>query len=213
MKGVHWNKARKRWKASIRSSLGCVNLGSYKDKEEAEFARRAGEECVDLCKTATTGICCICGEVIIQAKRGPKRTKFCSKRCHALWKRSDPGYAEWKREYDAIYREENADRIIRNREVYKDTEGYNETLFRRRLKIFNITEQWLEGMIISQVGKCAICGIDFIEMFSIDHDHDTGKARGLLCNSCNSGIGFLKDSKDTCLKAAKYLESYEESPM
>lgn len=41
---------------------------------------------------------------------------------------------------------------------------------------------------------------------SVDHDHQTGKIRGLLCNNCNRAIGLLKDSSDILYKAAKYIE-------
>ena len=45
----------------------------------------------------------------------------------------------------------------------------------------------------------------------VDHDHDTGEVRGLLCLNCNTGIGKLGDSAVTCLDAAFYLLSVEES--
>lgn len=44
-------------------------------------------------------------------------------------------------------------------------------------------------------------------MLSIDHDHETGKVRGLLCNNCNRAIGLLGDSVSTLLDAVEYLRS------
>jgi hypothetical protein len=44
--------------------------------------------------------------------------------------------------------------------------------------------------------------------FAIDHDHETGQVRGLLCSKCNSGIGYLKDSRQLLLKAAIYLDDH-----
>lgn len=41
----------------------------------------------------------------------------------------------------------------------------------------------------------------------VDHDHKNGLIRGLLCRSCNLGLGFLKDSKENLESAIKYLES------
>ncbi len=64
-------------------------------------------------------------------------------------------------------------------------------------------------------GKCAICEIRMtvpenkrgqkMSCVSIDHDHITGRIRGLLCRKCNNGIGFFGDDKKLLLKAIKYL--------
>ena len=58
-------------------------------------------------------------------------------------------------------------------------------------------------MFEEQEGKCAIC--DSTGKLVVDHNHDTGDVRSLLCNSCNSGIGFLKDSPAIVMKAYSYL--------
>lgn len=64
-----------------------------------------------------------------------------------------------------------------------------------------------------QGGACKICYKQFKQGFSanVDHDHTTGEVRGLLCLNCNTGIGKLEDSVITCLNAAIYLLSVEES--
>jgi len=59
-----------------------------------------------------------------------------------------------------------------------------------------------------QNGLCAICGKtneDNKKNLAVDHDHKTGKIRGLLCNRCNIGIGYLEDNIKTLKSAAKYL--------
>jgi hypothetical protein len=55
---------------------------------------------------------------------------------------------------------------------------------------------------------CAICESPLTGGYKvhIDHDHDTNIVRGILCKSCNNGIGFLKDSPAILRKAAIYLE-------
>ncbi len=72
-----------------------------------------------------------------------------------------------------------------------------------------------DTMLAAQEGKCAICGTDDpgsrtrrrTRRFAVDHCHDTGAIRGLLCSNCNRGIGYLKHSEENLLAAAKYLSS------
>lgn len=74
-------------------------------------------------------------------------------------------------------------------------------------------EQYLE-MFANQQGSCKICKIPLSlypkqnkhAIAHIDHCHDTGKVRGLLCKTCNAGLGNFKDSALLCKLAAQYLE-------
>lgn len=67
-----------------------------------------------------------------------------------------------------------------------------------------------DRMLTDQCGKCAICDASKPghgrKRFAVDHDHQTGHVRGLLCHSCNTGIGLLRDSIVVLLSAARYLE-------
>jgi hypothetical protein len=63
-----------------------------------------------------------------------------------------------------------------------------------------------------QNGKCAICGCaenGRYKSLSVDHCHDTGKIRGLLCNNCNRGIGLLQDSCKVVENALQYLKEHK----
>ena len=64
-------------------------------------------------------------------------------------------------------------------------------------------------MLINQNNKCDICRIEFNNLV-VDHCHTTGKVRGLLCNGCNSGIGFFKENKVTILNSIEYLNKHEK---
>ena len=77
-------------------------------------------------------------------------------------------------------------------------------------RTYGITSEDYDEMYSEQEGCCLICGIHQSELksrFCVDHDHDTGKVRGLLCNGCNNGIGKLKDNYDLLYRAADYLRS------
>src|SRR5579859_2601716 len=64
-----------------------------------------------------------------------------------------------------------------------------------RLKYGLSLEQY-DAMSVAQLGVCAICGeIDpHGKRLSVDHNHETGQVRALLCNQCNVGLGIFKDS-------------------
>lgn len=53
--------------------------------------------------------------------------------------------------------------------------------------------------------KCLICNCD--EKLVVDHNHVTGKVRGMLCNHCNRGLGHFRDNLDTLQKAIEYLKN------
>lgn len=61
----------------------------------------------------------------------------------------------------------------------------------------------------SQKGMCAICGKEVNEQLRADHDHVTGKMRGLLCDNCNWGLGNFKDNIQYLKNAICYLEKYK----
>lgn len=56
-----------------------------------------------------------------------------------------------------------------------------------------------------QGGKCKICNEPMLRP-ALDHSHATGEVRGLLCPSCNSGLGFFKDNPEALAAAARYVQ-------
>jgi len=74
---------------------------------------------------------------------------------------------------------------------------------------FNLTLEEYDRIFDSQNGKCSICGSSNSGRtgnFCIDHNHKTGKVRGLLCHNCNLMIGNSGDSIYILLNGIKYLE-------
>ncbi|UXY26552.1 endonuclease VII domain-containing protein [Streptomyces sp. HUAS TT20] len=69
---------------------------------------------------------------------------------------------------------------------------------------YGLTEAERDALIAAQNGLCAIC-LDAPPVH-VDHCHNTGRVRGVLCFNCNSAIGKLRDDPDAARRAAAYLE-------
>lgn len=71
----------------------------------------------------------------------------------------------------------------------------------------------VETMKFQQGGACAICTGELGpgHKTHVDHDHKTGKVRGLLCGHCNRGLGGFRDNDDYLTKAVAYLNSARQS--
>jgi len=75
------------------------------------------------------------------------------------------------------------------------------------------------ALLEAQGGGCAVCGTNDPgrgnggqrRHFTVDHDHNSGRVRGLLCNACNRAIGYVGDSPDLLRRAAAYLETRRSS--
>ncbi|WNN94001.1 endonuclease VII [Arthrobacter phage Nitro] len=112
--------------------------------------------------------------------------------------------------------EEKADRARKARE-YRAARP--EIRWRAYLKQYGVTPEWYAETLAAQGGGCDICGVPECATgarFSVDHDHSCCNAlplcgqcaRGLLCRSCNVGIGNLKDDPAVLRAAAAYLEKF-----
>ena len=79
----------------------------------------------------------------------------------------------------------------------------------RKYRGLIFSEAQEKELLLKQNGKCALCDKVFPAKkwaFAVDHDHNTGRVRGILCTNCNRGIGFLKDSPTLLQKAINYLQ-------
>lgn len=72
---------------------------------------------------------------------------------------------------------------------------------------FGITLETFEQMSAEQNHTCKICGQKELtyKNLNVDHCHETGKIRGLLCTSCNTALGLLKDNLQNLQNAIRYL--------
>lgn len=103
---------------------------------------------------------------------------------------------------------------------YKSKIYYNTTKGRKYIqekswknKGFAFTVEEYEEMLIKQNYKCAICGSNKNKngtRLCVDHDHSTGKVRGLLCHDCNTSLGKFKDSVELLNRAINYINLHKE---
>lgn len=79
-----------------------------------------------------------------------------------------------------------------------------------------LTLEEFDIMLAAQDGRCAICGRDNptgrFSQWHIDHCHRTGQIRGILCDSCNRGLGMFKDNVEFLQTAIAYLLRWEDAP-
>lgn len=122
-----------------------------------------------------------------------------------------------KREKDAIWRENNPDKIKeqnfkrtdKRREFYQSEEGIKSSR-RTHLKMkYGITLEQYDEMYDKQNKVCAICGSNEScsrnKFLAVDHCHEDDKIRGLLCSNCNRALGLFKDDFKVLENAIKYL--------
>jgi hypothetical protein len=79
-------------------------------------------------------------------------------------------------------------------------------------KNYGISIKEYDEMLRIQDGRCGCCGIHqsrFVRRLHVDHDHATGKIRGLLCTQCNPGIGYFQHSIERLKLGVAYLEKFK----
>lgn len=106
--------------------------------------------------------------------------------------------------------------------VYSEADAPSNRKARRRDKrarrieqvatTYGLSEEDYLQMIDAQGNKCAICEQKKEgKVLCVDHDHKSGKVRGLLCHNCNVGLGNFKDDPKIIVSAIGYLQKYQEA--
>lgn len=156
--------------------------------------------------------CCVCGSQLTEENwniGNKKVRRMICKSCHAARQKA----SEANREPDKIKRNalKNERRIKRENSWSAERKGKerrqrHEAWLRRAYGI-NLVKY--DDLLKSQGGKCCICLSELPSgrgTFHVDHDHRTGRVRGLLCQLCNTGIGKLKEDVSIMERAIKYLK-------
>jgi hypothetical protein len=115
----------------------------------------------------------------------------------------------------AAYKQANRDllrargraRYQKHRVVILEKQRQKRLTGEERAAVHGLTVDQYQAMVKEQGGLCAICG-GAMKRICIDHDHETGAVRGLLCHNCNVALGHLRDSPALLRAAADYVESF-----
>ena len=107
------------------------------------------------------------------------------------------------------YRKNNKEEINRRQnEYYKRNK---ETINRKAKWValyskYKITKADYEKLYLKQNGRCAVCKKEFPSL-SVDHNHETGIVRGLVCTKCNTALGLVYENTDILLSMIKYIKN------
>lgn len=115
---------------------------------------------------------------------------------------------------DVDYRARNRDALRAKSRAYywRTRERFKLNVRNYRLRRhYGVDLRWYDEQFAKQGGVCAICRRpqqEGIKSLAVDHDHLSGKPRGLLCRACNRGLGVFDDNTERLRAAAAYLEAY-----
>ena len=146
--------------------------------------------------------------------------------CKACRKKYQQNNREKKFAYGRRYRQKNKERLAVQKLAYyqknraqilmKKKKYYQENrdmmVNGELLRSYGITTAQKAERIRSQNGKCAICEkeLDMGRNTHVDHDHKTGKVRGILCDNCNKALGHIKDDLIIAGRLQGYLIYYNQ---
>ena len=129
-----------------------------------------------------------------------------------------PQYRAYMKEYNKRYRHEHKDYLREMDRARKSTPIWairrKQSARRSLLRGYGLLEEHVEQMFVDQQNLCKICQCSITRKnVNIDHDHNSGMVRGLLCRSCNRGLGLLKDSPEILQSALSYLGSAKKDDL
>lgn len=182
--------------------------------------------------TTEARACDHCGSTFTPKKR-PDTAKYCSRRCgQTAWSRAKgvrpigivvvdgcrqcTSCNEWKPLDQFGRRADRNNAPLSNcrqclASLAQRYHGGERGRSMRYARKYGVSIEWYEAKLIEQNGACAICGRPpdmgnrMHPRLAIDHCHESGAARGLLCFLCNSAIGRFADDPDLLLRAHEYL--------
>lgn len=146
------------------------------------------------------------GEFYRDSRKTTGRTSRC-KTCMDEYARQPSSREQQKRR--------RADPAFRTYHTVRARRGSEETKKKKRdLELryrYGLDGKTFDAILAKQKGECPVCGVRLTfgrgsTAAHVDHDHTTGRVRGLLCSNCNRGLGCFKDSPEALTRALQYLK-------
>ncbi len=102
-------------------------------------------------------------------------------------------------------------KLVRKLKREKKSKGQIYQSRKRLERAYGITLEQKVEILQRQENKCAICKVPLTDIYSphVDHCHETKIVRGVLCPSCNVGLGHFRDNIETLKSAIKYLKMHK----
>jgi hypothetical protein len=163
-----------------------------------------------------------CGETF-EAETKSSRRAYCNRRCYESFWTNKMGGKESK---EAARQSRNAEQMRRyradpevwNKHLAQAREWHRRTRESRKTvarnghlrRTFGMTISQYDEMLASQNGRCAVCSVlPGDRPLVVDHNHESGKVRALLCDRCNTTVGFLETRPELVDSCARYIEGFK----
>jgi hypothetical protein len=127
------------------------------------------------------------------------------------WTAKNPEKAKEKDRKSKAKRDKEHVRAVQREWRRNNPEKVVELQRRHRLRVLGAAGFDFDAAFVAQGCACAICGTTELTTkrgWHIDHDHQTGAIRGILCHHCNVGIGNFKDNTELLARAIVYLQRF-----
>lgn len=240
--GVYFDTKTNTWYAQITQDYKTTHLGNFKTKEEAVATRREAEvkhfrvpvsEREEKAAIAKLNVCQrrVWDTTKRDAGNATGWTTF-DEFVGSVWSGHRPRHKVVVKDPNKILGPDNFQWVEKFKFDHRTAEGRkayerqhraeNPMLYRDKefQKNFGISLEDYQKMFVEQKGVCAICQQSekasrngTVRWLNVDHNHQTGNVRGLLCTNCNVSLGMLKDNTEILTKAIVYLHKWNCMPV
>ena len=154
-------------------------------------------------------------KICIKCKKGKVHCRDFCKNCYDKWlKKNNPTYYNNQKDNTKKWIKANKEKYKKGQQnwIAKQDKDYLRDYKRmKQLEKYGLTLLEYSSLLKKQKSVCAICGRrENKKNLAVDHDHKTGRVRGLLCFRCNFGLPFFSEDYDLFLKICNYLKHKNE---
>jgi hypothetical protein len=145
---------------------------------------------------------------VVDQRAGGARARSSGRTVIMEAKEKQAYHTEYMRNWRARHRQRYNKLAAKHNRLWRLANPAKHRLHGRKYRLkknYGISIGQYRDLLKTQGGKCAICLVHLEDSARIDHCHNTGQVRGLLCGKCNTAIGFLNDNPELLRRAADYL--------